>query len=843
MTKVALLIGVSEYRQGLDSLLAATKDVAALGEVLQNQEMGGFDEVKTLLEPEPQVMQHEIENLFTGRMRDDLVLLYFSGHGIKDGGGKLYFATPITYKNSRGELMRSSAVPAQFIHEVMHNCRAKRQVIILDCCFSGAFDPSLLAKDDGCVDLQNQLGAEGRVVLASSSSTQYSFGQLNTELSDLSVYTHYLVEGIETGAGDLNKDGLISAVELHNYVSSKVQTTTPHMNPKLITLKELGFEVILSRSKFSDSRLSSLPSTVDLSVVEALFNQGLKRYIAGEQLNEITEFDEVFRMQPNSAYVHAIRGFEKLDLEDKQGAIEECSIAIRLKPDFAEAYRTRGRAKDGLRNFEDAITDFNSAIRLNPDFARAYYNRGTTKARLENLEGALEDLNEAIRLKSDSPEFYVIRGVAKSHSNDIEGALEDYNSAICLTPDNASLYFLYLARARAKSRLGDNLGAEEDCNEAIRLNPDNAHSYFERGNARFALENCKDAIVDYSEAIRLDPDFTDAYYRRGNAKSNLKDYRGAISDYTVAIRLKPDFADAYDQRGISKYELDDEQGAIEDFTETIQLAPNFADAYYRRGWAKSDLGDYQSAVEDFTEAIRLAPNFADAYYRRGNIQRILEKYADAIADLDEVIRLRPNDAFVYNHRGLAKVKCAEFKLEELGFTCFDEAIADFTEAIRLKPNFAEAYYNRGVTYGKEHERCRDNPLGRSLGTPYPDDDISEAIRLNPNFADAYCYRGMVRFQRMSQNMSWYLERTSNFYEFNKEYCKSIIDDCQKAAKLFEQQGDVEGHQRAIDQIAAIETAIEELAEFSTFIKSEGWDAEQRKFVKKEQKGFWSKLFS
>jgi hypothetical protein len=59
--------------------------------------------------------------------------------------------------------------------------------IILDCCFSGAFDPSLQSKgDDGSLDLQGQLGAEGRVVLTSSSSTQYSFEQQGL---DLSLYT------------------------------------------------------------------------------------------------------------------------------------------------------------------------------------------------------------------------------------------------------------------------------------------------------------------------------------------------------------------------------------------------------------------------------------------------------------------------------------------------------------------------------------------------------------------------------------------------------------------------------------------------------------------------------
>lgn len=204
MTKVALLIGVSEYEPGLNPLPAAVKDIEALHRVLQDPEIGGFDEVKVLANPDRQTMESEIETLFDGRTKDDLILLFFSGHGIKDAAGTLYFASRNTRKNAKGDLSRSTAVETRFVHNVMNNSRAKRQAVILDCCFSGAFDPSLQAKDDSSFDLQGQLGAEGRVVLASSSSVQYSFAQKE---ADLSIYTQYLVEGIETGEADHNKNG------------------------------------------------------------------------------------------------------------------------------------------------------------------------------------------------------------------------------------------------------------------------------------------------------------------------------------------------------------------------------------------------------------------------------------------------------------------------------------------------------------------------------------------------------------------------------------------------------------------------------------------------------------
>ncbi len=252
MAKVALLIGVSEYEPGLPCLEAAVRDIEALRRVLQDPEMGGFDEVKKLANPEAHTMQLEIETLFDGRAKDDLVLLFFSGHGVLDADGTLYFASRNTRKNVNGDLIQSTAVETRFVHKIMNNSPAKRQAIILDCCYSGAFDPALQPKDDGSVDLLKQLGSEGRVVLTSSNSTERSFEQQG---ADLSIYTRYLVEGIETGAGDQNGDGFVSMLELHEYAASKVRETAPKMTPTIIVMKDKGFEIVLAKAKVTDPKL------------------------------------------------------------------------------------------------------------------------------------------------------------------------------------------------------------------------------------------------------------------------------------------------------------------------------------------------------------------------------------------------------------------------------------------------------------------------------------------------------------------------------------------------------------------------------------------------------------
>ncbi len=257
MNRAALLIGVSEYEADLPSLLSARQDVIAIRQVLENPKIGGFNKIRELLDPDRQSMEEAIELLFGECGKDDLVLLFFSGHGIKDDRGRLYFATRYTRKTETGDLIRSTAVAANFVHEVMGNSRAKRQVIVLDCCFSGAFATGMSAKagqtENIAADIKAQLESEGRAVLTSSTATQYSF-EANQAESDLSIYTRYLIEGLSTGAADLDSDGVISIDELHEYARAKVQEAAPAMKPEIYAVRE-GYKIQIAKAPVGDPRL------------------------------------------------------------------------------------------------------------------------------------------------------------------------------------------------------------------------------------------------------------------------------------------------------------------------------------------------------------------------------------------------------------------------------------------------------------------------------------------------------------------------------------------------------------------------------------------------------------
>lgn len=240
--KVALLVGVSNYhQQGISVLPSATKDAMAIKQVLQRQDMGGFAETDIILLPNPteKKMKEAIYNLFAKCKANDLLLFYFSGHGFKDQRGNLFIATPTTETDANKTVLSHTAISASFVHEQMTASFCKKQIVILDCCFSGAFTKGLV------------LGNKSWAVLSSSDDIEYSYAP---KASELSIYTRYLVEGINTGAGDLNNDGKISIDELHKYTKNKVEEDSPKMNPWLKDANG-GCNIVLAKSRQDDPKL------------------------------------------------------------------------------------------------------------------------------------------------------------------------------------------------------------------------------------------------------------------------------------------------------------------------------------------------------------------------------------------------------------------------------------------------------------------------------------------------------------------------------------------------------------------------------------------------------------
>jgi uncharacterized caspase-like protein/DNA-binding beta-propeller fold protein YncE len=225
----ALLVATYEYEDsGLRRLTTPARDAEALAAVLGDREIAGFD-VQTLINEPTQRVGEAIAEFYAASERDDLTLLYFTGHGLKDDNGRLHLAMA----NTRRDNLRFTALSAQLVDEVLEESPSRQKILILDCCYSGAYATQQYAKADAAVHTKEVLGGRGRTVLTASDSTQYAFeGAEIVGSAAQSVFTRHLVDGLRTGAADGDSDGDITVDELYDYAYRQVVAEQPNQRPR-----------------------------------------------------------------------------------------------------------------------------------------------------------------------------------------------------------------------------------------------------------------------------------------------------------------------------------------------------------------------------------------------------------------------------------------------------------------------------------------------------------------------------------------------------------------------------------------------------------------------------------
>ncbi|MEM8502734.1 MAG: SUMF1/EgtB/PvdO family nonheme iron enzyme [Cyanobacteria bacterium P01_D01_bin.1] len=248
--KVALLIGVDDYGMGLKSLRCPTNGVAAMRSVLRNPEIGGFDQVVALMDPDVGEMRSRICEIFAHLKKEDMVLFYFTGHGIKDMSGDFYLTTTQSELFESGRPNAGTAVEAHFLKRELSNSWAERKVVILDCCFGAAFADGFLAMNDSSVDIASHFGGKGWCVMTSSTSSRYALEQ---EGESLSIYTRYLIEGLKTGGAALDGQDFISAQNLHDYVKSQIKVAAPAMEPAMFNAQE-GQDIVIAKVQLNNEQ-------------------------------------------------------------------------------------------------------------------------------------------------------------------------------------------------------------------------------------------------------------------------------------------------------------------------------------------------------------------------------------------------------------------------------------------------------------------------------------------------------------------------------------------------------------------------------------------------------------
>jgi uncharacterized caspase-like protein len=320
--KYALIIGNNKYNDPkLAQLKTPAADSQALAKVLDDKTIGSFDEVTPLINQTETRIRRAISTFLTNKKPDDLVLLYFSGHGVLDDRGRLYLAL----KDTQMDLLKATSIPSSFIADEMDSCRSKRQILVLDCCHSGAFGRGTKGEQKAVTETTFEGSGFGRVVLTASDSTQYAFeGDQVIRQTDLSLFTHFLLEGLKTGEADTNNDGIISLDEWYDYTYTKVIAETPRQIPHKWSYNQQG-DLIIARNPYVKKKVVELPYEL---------NQALESPFVGIRESAVTELGKYLRSRDPEMVELAVSSLEKMKGDDSRRI---SSLAERLLSEFEQA--------------------------------------------------------------------------------------------------------------------------------------------------------------------------------------------------------------------------------------------------------------------------------------------------------------------------------------------------------------------------------------------------------------------------------------------------------------------------------------------------------------------------
>lgn len=138
-----------------------------------------------------------MNQVFAKAGNGDVVLFFFSGHGIP--GGFVCYDGYLNYNK---------------VFRAMRKCKAQNKVIIADACFSGKMRKTR-RRNDGYSNVNAML-------FLSSRSNEMSMEMPRRTGFGNSLFTAYLERGLRGGA-DTDRNRTITAKELYNYVHNGVQ--------------------------------------------------------------------------------------------------------------------------------------------------------------------------------------------------------------------------------------------------------------------------------------------------------------------------------------------------------------------------------------------------------------------------------------------------------------------------------------------------------------------------------------------------------------------------------------------------------------------------------------------
>jgi hypothetical protein len=210
----ALVVGVEKY-QGLPEAQFAARDAEAVRNHLRAM---GYPERNILYLSDQRALKSAIEKYVEAWLPQHTdekshVFVYFSGHGAPDVASKQAYIVPW---DGDPKFLANTAYPVKRLYEKLNALKARRVVVALDSCFSGAGGRSVIPQ--GLRPLVTQVDpgtfSVGKLAVLAASGPDEVTG--TSDAQGHGLFTYYLLKGLNQSGGK----GTVKT--LYDYLRPKV---------------------------------------------------------------------------------------------------------------------------------------------------------------------------------------------------------------------------------------------------------------------------------------------------------------------------------------------------------------------------------------------------------------------------------------------------------------------------------------------------------------------------------------------------------------------------------------------------------------------------------------------
>lgn len=228
----AVVIGVSRHRfaqEGIRNLAFADRDATAVRDFLLSPEGGSFrpDNLVLLLNEDATLerVRTALFNFLAPAGRDDVVVIYFNGHGAPDPDDpRRYYFLP---HDGHPDDLAGTALPFSALEDLYGRVLKTQWVVTLaDASRGGAFSRQTSGAGNNLVHqyLMRYATAGGGTALAAANVGEVSW-EADTFGGGHGAFTHFLLRGLR-GEADRNRDGTVTLGEARAHVRDQVRRAT-----------------------------------------------------------------------------------------------------------------------------------------------------------------------------------------------------------------------------------------------------------------------------------------------------------------------------------------------------------------------------------------------------------------------------------------------------------------------------------------------------------------------------------------------------------------------------------------------------------------------------------------